>query len=148
MQKYINFAKFGTHIHTTNTNICKPMQRLIVIFQKYEEMVITLNDSNFEMALKENDLIVIEYQANWCGSCRLFAPKYEALSNEPQFSNVVFAKIDAENNPKAKSIVTFDYIPYFATFKNGTFHEGLSTVNSEVLTMMIRELGKHTVKQY
>lgn len=111
-------------------------------------MVKLVNDSDFESIIKANKYVVMEYFTDWCGSCRLFAPRFEELSNNPIFSGITFLKINAEENPKARKIVDFSFLPFFVTFRDGAFHEGLSTVNEEVLTMMLKELAKLKIGQH
>ncbi len=39
-------------------------------------------DNDFNDAIASNDKVVVKYFANWCGSCKLFSPKYKRLSND------------------------------------------------------------------
>jgi thiol-disulfide isomerase/thioredoxin len=52
--------------------------------------VIECVDKDFSDSLSANDKVVVKYFANWCGSCKLFSPKYKRLSNDDRFSDVVF----------------------------------------------------------
>jgi thioredoxin len=46
---------------------------------------------------KEN-LIIIDFWAPWCGPCRAFAPAFKALQKEYQAKNVIFAKLNVDEN--------------------------------------------------
>ena len=34
-------------------------------------------DADFAQILKDNDRVVVKYFADWCGACKMFAPKYK-----------------------------------------------------------------------
>jgi len=51
------------------------------------------------------------------------APKYKRLSEEEQFSNVVFLDVNAEHNPQARKVAGVSNLPFIATFKNGELIE-------------------------
>ena len=56
--------------------------------------VLELNEQNFEETILNNDFVVIDFWAPWCGPCRGFAPVYEAASERHE--GMVFAKVNTE----------------------------------------------------
>jgi len=56
--------------------------------------VLELNDQNFEATILNNDFVVIDFWAPWCGPCRGFAPVYEAAAEKHE--GIVFAKVNTE----------------------------------------------------
>ena len=44
--------------------------------------VVELNKDNFEQAIKDNDFVVVDFWAPWCGPCRSFAPVYDKVSED------------------------------------------------------------------
>ncbi|WP_369750991.1 thioredoxin family protein [Pontibacter sp. BAB1700] len=50
--------------------------------------VIVATDNDFNNVLNSNQNVVVKYYADWCGSCRLFAPKFKRMSDEEVFANV------------------------------------------------------------
>lgn len=56
--------------------------------------VLELNDQNLEQTITENDFVVLDFWAPWCGPCRGFAPVFEAAAEK--YPNIVFAKINTE----------------------------------------------------
>ena len=53
-----------------------------------------ITTENFEEVVANNDLVLIDFWAAWCGPCRSFAPTYEKVS--ALYPDAVFAKVDTE----------------------------------------------------
>lgn len=98
------------------------------------------NDSNFKTLLESNENVVVKYYADWCGSCKLFAPKFRRLSENEAYINVVFLDVNAEENPEARKLANVDNLPFFATFKNGQLVDASATSKEEKVTEMIEKL--------
>lgn len=99
-----------------------------------------VTDEDFQSALKNNDKVVVKYYADWCGSCRLFAPKYKRLSNDEQYSEITFLDVNAEKNPEARKAAGVSSLPYFAIFKNGELLEGVATNKEDAFVELIEKL--------
>jgi thioredoxin 1 len=104
-------------------------------------MVQTLNDADLERALEENNKVVVKFFADWCGSCKLFTPKFQRLSNDARFQGVSFVNVNAETNPEARKKAGVDNLPFFATFKNGEIFEGGATAKEETVVAMLERLN-------
>jgi thiol-disulfide isomerase/thioredoxin len=105
-------------------------------------MAVTVStDSNFQELLDQNDRVVVKYFANWCGSCKLFAPKYRRLSEDERFSDIVFLDINAEENEDARKKAGVNNLPFFATFKNGKLVEGIPTSKEDKVVEMLDNLN-------
>ncbi len=99
-----------------------------------------VTSSNLEEVLKNNEKVVVKYYADWCGSCKLFAPKFRRLSNDERFEGVAFLDINAEVNQEARKKAGVDNLPFFATFKNGELIEGSATSKEDVVVEMIEKI--------
>jgi thioredoxin 1 len=53
-----------------------------------------MTGKSFEEIVASNDIVLIDFWAAWCGTCRSFAPTYEKVAEE--FLDFVFAKVDTE----------------------------------------------------
>ena len=96
-------------------------------------------DQDFENLLQENEVVVVKYFADWCGACRLFAPKFRKMSDDPQFEGVTFLDVNAEQNPEARKKAGVSNLPFFATFKKGQLVKGDFTAKQEMVEAMINE---------
>ena len=56
--------------------------------------VLELNEQNFEEVILNNDFVVIDFWAPWCGPCKGFAPVFDAASEKHE--GIVFAKVNTE----------------------------------------------------
>ena len=61
-----------------------------------EDNVLILTDRNFQKALDEHTLLLVEFYAPWCGHCKALEPEYnEAASKLKSTKGVKLAKVDA-----------------------------------------------------
>ena len=105
-------------------------------------MVQLSTDADFETLLKSKDKVVVKYFADWCGSCKLFAPKFKRHSNDEANADILFLEVNAEENENARKIGGVDNLPFMATFKNGVLVEGTATSKEEYLQKMLDDLRK------
>ena len=102
--------------------------------------VALLTDTDFASNLAQHDKVIVKYYADWCGSCKLFAPKFKRLSNDERFAGVEFIEVNAETNPEARKAAGVDNLPFIATFKNGQLVKGDSTSKEEYVVEMLESL--------
>ena len=103
--------------------------------------IVVATDNDFNGAIASNDKVVVKYFANWCGSCKLFSPKYKRLSNDERFSDVTFLDVNAEENPEARKVAEVNSLPFFAVFKGGKLQEGVATSLESKVVEMIESLS-------
>jgi thiol-disulfide isomerase/thioredoxin len=104
-------------------------------------MVTKTNDSEFLTLIANHPKVVVKYYADWCGSCRLFAPKYKKLSEKEEYTDVLFLDVNAEENPEARKFGGVNNLPFFAVIKDGNLMAGDTTAKEEGVEKMIQMLN-------
>lgn len=118
-------------------------QRLLLPFtliyynKKINIMVTKATDAEFKGLIDTNSKVVIKYFANWCGTCRLFAPKFTKISNKEEYADVLFLDVNAEENPEARKFGGVTNLPYFVVVKDGQVLAADTTAKEEGVEKMI-----------
>jgi thioredoxin len=76
---------------------------------------VELDKANFEETVKQNDIVIVDFWAPWCGPCKSFAPTYEAVSENHE--DVVFAKINTEDQQELAASFQIRSIPTLMIFR-------------------------------
>lgn len=94
-------------------------------------MYTELNEDQLQTIVNENETVVVQYGATWCGNCRIMKPKFKKLASENQ--EIPFLYIDAEKLPESRKLAKVDNLPTFAVFKNGQLAEQVQTNQADSL---------------
>ncbi len=76
---------------------------------------VELTNDNFETTISDNEIVVVDFWAEWCGPCRAFSPTYEAASDEHE--GIVFGKVDTEAQPELSQSFGVRSIPMLMVFR-------------------------------
>jgi len=76
-----------------------------------------LRGENFQHTLEENEIVLVDFWASWCGPCRQFAPIYEAAAQANP--DVMFASVDTETEQGLSAAAHITSIPTLMAFKSG-----------------------------
>jgi thioredoxin 1 len=77
-----------------------------------------LYDDTFEATLAENELVFVDFYADWCGPCKAVAPVVERLAKE-YAGRVTFAKLNTDGNPETARRMRISTIPALMLFREG-----------------------------
>jgi thioredoxin 1 len=101
-------------------------------------MLIELNEDTLHDLVAQNEKVIVQFSASWCGNCRIMKPKFKKLASENE--NLTFVLVDAENSPESRKLANVSNLPTFATFINGKLVNETQTNKAEVLAELVNEI--------
>ncbi|GAB3502261.1 thioredoxin family protein [Emticicia fontis] len=101
-------------------------------------MLIELAEDNLAEIVAQNDKVMVQFSASWCGNCRLMKPKFKRLSNDNE--GTAFVIVDAEKFPSSRKLASVNNLPTFASFKGGQLVNQVQTNKEEQLKSLIDEI--------
>lgn len=70
---------------------------------------INLTAEEFEKTITDNDIVVLDFWAEWCGPCKQFSPIFESVSEK--HPDIVFAKVNVEEQQDLAGLFQVRSIP-------------------------------------
>ena len=110
---------------------------------------VNLTKDTFEETILNNDIVLVDFWAEWCGPCKSFAPNYEAASEK--HPDIVFGKVDTEAEPELAGYFQIRSIPTLMAFKEqiGVFSQPGALPESALLDLIgqIEDLDMDAVRE-
>ena len=94
-----------------------------------EKPVIELTSQNFNQEIKNNNLLLVDFWAEWCGPCKSMHPIFTRMAKK--YKQVRFARVNVDNAQDIAMKYGVQSIPTFIMFKN-----------SEVVNRMVGAVGE------
>lgn len=76
---------------------------------------VEISKDTLQSTITDNDIVVIDFWASWCGPCKSFAPIYEKVSDN--ITDVVFAKVNTEEEQELAASFQIRSIPTLMIFR-------------------------------
>jgi thioredoxin len=115
---------------------------------------VELNKGNFEDVVTQNEMVIIDFWASWCGPCKSFAPVFEAASE--QHPDVVFGKVNADDEQELAAAFSIRSIPYVMMLREKVVlfaqagalpAEGLESVIRQARALDMAQVHKEIAEQ-
>lgn len=98
-----------------------------------------LTQETFQETIESNDIVLVDWWADWCGPCKMFAPVYDEVSQ--QHDDIVFGKIDTEDQQQLAAAAGISSIPTLMAFReNVLVFSQPGAINAQQLDQLIEQV--------
>ena len=115
---------------------------------------IELTRENFEQTVTQNEMVIIDFWAEWCGPCKGFAPVFEAASEK--HGGIVFGKVDSDAQQELAAAFNVRSIPFVMLLRENVVlfaqagalpGEALDSIISQARALDMEQIRKEIAEQ-
>lgn len=78
---------------------------------------VDITTADFENTVTNNDIVLVDFWAEWCGPCKAFGPVFEKVSGKNP--EITFAKVDTDAEQQLGAMLQIQSIPTLMAFREG-----------------------------
>ena len=78
---------------------------------------VDITTADFEKTVTENEIVLVDFWAEWCGPCKAFGPVYDKVSGKNP--EITFAKVDTDAEQQLGAMLQIQSIPTLMAFREG-----------------------------
>ncbi len=97
-----------------------------------------IEKDNLAEIIANNEVVLVQFSASWCGNCRIMKPKFKKMASENE--SIPFLVVDAEQFTESRKLANVDNLPTFVAFKNGVLVNQTQTNKAEVLAELVAQV--------
>ena len=99
-------------------------------------MIVTISSlSDFKTVIQNNEFVVVDFFATWCGPCIMIKPEFERLSHKYPHCN--FYQVDVDDNPDISTLCNINCMPTFQYYHKGLLVDESSGADINIITQKI-----------
>ncbi len=91
-----------------------------------------LNQDVFATTVQQEEIVLVDFSADWCGPCQMLQPILEEVAEEFD-GKATIAKVDVDQNPALNAVFNIRSVPTLLFFKKGELVKNLQGVQSKKL---------------
>lgn len=101
-------------------------------------MLQELEQDTLQDIISNDETVMVQFSASWCGNCRIMKPRFKKLASENK--SVSFIIVDAEKFPESRKLANVNNLPTFAAFKNGKLVNQVQTNKIDGVIELLNEV--------